>query len=122
LRSTDEVVYSGIYGTSQLPNGKRVVKAVFPLPHGNATVLLLPSVQADGSLRLSSAGKKIGDSGFYFLLEDANGHYWTKFIRSFKDELHVFMEKDELKAVQKLTLWSVPVLSFCYSMTKKPQF
>jgi hypothetical protein len=84
--------------------------------------LLLPSVQADGSLRLSSAGKKIGDSGFYFLLEDAYGHYWTKFIRSFKDELHVFMEKDELKAVQKLTLWSVPVLSFCYSMTKKPQF
>jgi hypothetical protein len=122
LRSTGEVVYSGIYGTSQLPNGKRVVKAVFPLPHGNATVLLLPSVQGDGSLRLSSAGKKIGDSGFYFLLEDDNGHYWTKFIRSFKDELHVFMEKDELKAVQKLTLWSVPVLSFCYSMTKKPQF
>jgi hypothetical protein len=118
LRSTGEVVYSGIYGTSQLPNGKRVVKAVFPLPHGNATVLLLPSVQADGSLRLSSAGKKIGDSGFYFLLEDANGHYWTKFIRSFKDELHIFMENDELKAVQKLTLWSFPVLRFSYKIQK----
>jgi hypothetical protein len=118
LRSTDEVVYSGIYGTSQLPNGKRVVKAVFPLPHGNATVLLLPSVQADGSLRLSSAGKKIGDSGFYFLLEDANGHYWTKFIRSFKDELHVFKDKEQLKAVQKLTLWSFPVLHFSYKIQK----
>ncbi|MEN9968052.1 MAG: hypothetical protein RIR94_222, partial [Bacteroidota bacterium] len=42
----------------------------------------------------------------------------TKFIRSFKDELHVFKDKEQLKAVQKLTLWSFPVLHFSYKIEK----
>ena len=55
---------------------------MFPFPNGNATVILQPSVGDNGELILKSAEKKIGDSGFYFLLKDKNGNLWTKYVKS----------------------------------------
>lgn len=39
-QSSGQVIYSGAYGLSTLPSGKICIKAVFPLPNGNATVLM----------------------------------------------------------------------------------
>lgn len=119
LISTGQVVYSGIYSTCVLPSGQTCVKAVFPLPKGNATVIMNPSVGVDGQLQLMSSGKKIGDAGFYFLLNDANGGYWAQFIRSFRDELTVYCVDDKLLAKQTLTLWGWSVVQFNYEIYKK---
>ncbi|MGB2761696.1 MAG: hypothetical protein WBC58_17175, partial [Maribacter stanieri] len=77
------------------------------------------SVGENGELILTSSGKKIGDSGFYFLLNDSKGYLWTKFIKSFKDELIVSSENENIIAIQTLTLWNLRVLQFTYHIISK---
>lgn len=113
-----QVVYSGVYETCIIPSGETCIKAVFPLPNGSATVILLPSVGKNGELILTSSGKKMGDSGFYFLLEDSQKNIWAKFIKSFKDELVVRLKNEKITAKQTLTLWNLKVLTFTYNIQK----
>ncbi len=71
LKSTHDVLYSGIYTTCEIPNQlSKFMKVIFPLPNGNATVVMRAEVPADGSLTLHSDGKMFGDCGFYFKLTD----------------------------------------------------
>lgn len=119
FKSTGQVVYSGVYSTCKLPSGKTCVKAVFPLPNGNATVIMTPSVQKNGALTLDSSGKKFGDAGFYFLLNDSKGNYWSQYIKSFRDKLTIGHENEFLLAEQKLTLWHLPVLKLNYKIEEK---
>lgn len=118
FKSTGQVVYSGIYETCTLPNNQICIKAIFPLPNGNATVILTPSVGKNGELILDSSGQRIGDSGFYFLLRDSKGQLWSKFISSFKDKLVVKSINDRITATQTLTLWNLKVLEFEYKIKK----
>lgn len=118
FKSTGQVVYSGVYETCSLPNKKICIKAIFPLPNGNATVILIPSIGKNGELILDSSGNRIGDSGFYFLLRDSKGQLWSKFIKSFKDQLIVKSINDRLSAIQTLTLWNLKVLEFQYEIKK----
>lgn len=119
IESTGQVIYSGVYGISNLPSGKTCVKAVFPLPNGNATVLMIPSVGENGELILDSSGKKFGDAGFYFLLKDSKDEYWSQFISSFRDRLIIGSENDLISAEQTLTLWHIKVLTFNYKIKLK---
>lgn len=118
FESTGKVIYSGIYTTCKLPSGTACIKAIFPLPKGNATVILKPSVGDNNELILDSSGEKFGDAGFYFLLNDSKGIYWSQFIRSFKEKLVVSEEKETLKAIQTLKLWNLKVVNFEYSILK----
>lgn len=117
--STDQVLYSGVYGVCNLPSGKTCIKAVFPLPKGNATVIMTPRTGKNGELILDSSGKKFGDAGFYFVLHDSKGNYWSQYIRSFRDRLTIGMENDHLSAEQALTLWHQKVLCFKYRIEVK---
>ncbi|MEP5254111.1 MAG: hypothetical protein ABJQ39_03550 [Winogradskyella arenosi] len=119
FKASGQVVYSGIYEVCTIPNGQPCIKAIFPLPNGSATVILEPKVGKNGELILNSSGQTIGDPGFYFLLKDAKGDLWTKFIKSFKDKLVVSSENENVKAVQTLTLWNLKVLEFQYAIKKK---
>lgn len=119
IESSGQVIYSGVYGICKLPKGKTCVKAVFPLPNGNATVLMNPSVGKKGELILDSSGKQFGDAGFYFLLKDSKGEYWSQFISSFRDKLIIGSENDLISAVQTLTLWNLKVLTFNYKIKLK---
>lgn len=114
--STAQVLYSGVYTTCNLPSGKTCVKAVFPLPNGNATVIMSPSVGPNGELRLDSSGKKFGDPGFYFLLSDSKGGLWSQYVSSFRDHLDVRCDEEKIIARQTLTLWRQTVLSFSYEI------
>lgn len=118
FKSTGQIVYSGVYETCSLPNKQICIKAIFPLPNGNATVILTPSVGTSGELILDSSGQRIGDSGFYFLLRDSKGQLWSKFIKSFKDKLVVKIVNDRITATQTLTLWNLKVLEFEYEIKK----
>ncbi|MFC5046538.1 hypothetical protein ACFSTE_03055 [Aquimarina hainanensis] len=119
FKSSGQVVYSGVYETCIIPSGKTCIKAIFPLPHGNATVILTPKIGKNGELILDSGGQKIGDSGFYFLLKDSKGQLWTKFIKSFKDKLVVSSANNRITAIQTLTLWNLRVLKFEYEIKKR---
>jgi len=116
FQTTGQVVYSGVYETCVIPSGKTCIKAIFPLPNGSATVILTPKVGKNGELILESAGNRIGDSGFYFLLKDSKGQLWTKYIKSFKDKLVVRSENENITASQTLTLWNMRVLKFEYTI------
>lgn len=118
LESTEKVIYSGIYGTCKLPSGITCIKAIFPLPKGNATVIMKPSVGTNKELILDSSGDKFGDAGFYFLLNDTKGNYWAQFISSFTDKLIVSEENESLHARQTLKLWNIRVASFKYIIGK----
>ncbi len=114
FKSTGKIIYSGIYETCELPSGTTCIKAAFPLPKGNATVLMKPSVGENGELILDSSGKKFGDAGFYFLVKDSKDNHWAQFIRSFTDKLIVFEKNDSLCAKQTLRLWNFKVVNFNY--------
>src|SRR2546428_337445 len=58
-----------------------MVKTVFPLEHGNSTVLLRPEAQADGSLKLISSGRRFGDPGFYRIIEAGPGRLRGWYVR-----------------------------------------
>lgn len=119
IKSSGQVIYSGCYGTCKLPSGKTCIKAVFPLPKGNATVIMSPGVGTSGELILDSSGQKFGDAGFYFLLNDSKGNYWSQFISSFRDRLIIGTENDHISAEQTLTLWHQRVVKFNYKIKPK---
>lgn len=118
FQSTGKVIYSGIYTTCTLPSGITCVKAIFPLPKGNATVILKPSIGEKNELILNSSGNQFGDAGFYFLLNDAKGNCWSKYIKSFTDKLIVSDKNGRLIAEQTLKLWKFKVATFEYEMEK----
>lgn len=117
-KSSGQIIFSGVYGTCTLPSGKTCVKTIFPLPKGNATVIMSPGVGAKGELILESSGKKFGDTGFYFLLNDRKGNYWSQFIGSFRDRIIISSENDNLISRQTLTLWHLKVVEFNYRIKK----
>ncbi|HCT52347.1 MAG TPA: hypothetical protein DF712_07795 [Balneola sp.] len=118
FKTTGQVLYSGVYSVCTLPSGLSCIKAVFPLPKGNATVIMSPSVGQDGELHLYSSGKKFGDPGFYFLLEDSKGDLWAQYIRSFRDLLIVSSNEEGISAKQTLTLWNKEVVQFWYKISR----
>ncbi|HNT49757.1 MAG TPA: hypothetical protein PKK67_04170 [Cyclobacteriaceae bacterium] len=118
FQSIGKVIYSGIYTTCKLASGITCIKAVFPLPKGNATVILKPSIGEKNELILDSSGRKFGDAGFYFLLNDSKGNYWSQYIKAFTDKLVVSEERNNLKANQTLKLWNIKVANFEYVIEK----
>jgi len=116
--ATGRVIYSGIYGTCTLPDGRTCVRAVFPLPRGNATVIFAPEVGDDGSLVLSSSGRRFGDPGFYFLLRDADDRCWANHVSSFRDRLVVSPGAAGLRAEQSMRLLGMNVVKFIYGISE----
>lgn len=121
IENTRQVIYSGIYGTCTLPSNETCIKAVFPLPKGNATVIMKPSVGKNKELILDSSGKKFGDAGFYFLLNDSKNNYWAKFVNSFTDKLIIREDEENLIATQTLKLWNLKVSEFNYKINDTQQ-
>jgi len=120
--SSQQTMYSGIYGTCTLPSGLRCVKTVFPLPRGNATVILAPTVGQNGELHLESSGNRFGDPGFYFLLSDSKGGYWAQYVRSFREQLIVHTnDEGHLQATQTMTLFRQRLLDIQYDIRLKTQ-
>lgn len=90
LRS-GKVVYSGFYSVVNIA-GQPLVRVIFPLPGGNATVLLRVVTQADGSVKLISDGKKIGDPGYYRVQGAGPDAVRVKYI-PLKEVIHVFRDE-----------------------------
>lgn len=95
LRKTGRTIYTGFYMSEQIPRWEsRCVKVVFPMPNGNATVILRPENGPDGELRLDSSGRGFGDVGFYRVQKTRDGRYRVWLIRSLKERFRFYVDED----------------------------
>lgn len=120
-KKNQNVIFSGIYTHCKNPNyDQPLFKLIFPLPNGNASVIMESKVIENGSLLLSSNGNKFGESGFYFTLTDHKGNYWSKFVKSMHEELKIYEDDNKtLKAIHHFKIWSINFLTLYYSMQKE---
>ena len=121
LKSTNNVIYSGVYTTCHIPNySGKFLKVVFPLPNGNAIVIMRREILDDGSLKLCSDGRKFGDNGFYFTLTNHKGKYWTRFVKSMHEWIKVYVDDENvLRTNHNLYFYGLPFLNLHYKMTEK---
>lgn len=121
LRKTNDVVFSGIYTTIKNPLLQHhSIKVIFPLPNGNASVFMSIQVKDDRSLLLSSDGKRFGENGFYFYLQDRKGRHWAKFVKVLHEWLHVYVDEQEtLRADHSFRFYGINFLNLHYKMTLK---
>jgi hypothetical protein len=87
------VLFTGFYLTQRIPaGGVPCVKAVFPMPDGNATVVLRPENDGSG-LRLTSAGSGFGDAGFYRVQRSGGGLcIWR--VAQLHDTFHLYVDQE----------------------------
>jgi len=112
------VIYSGFYSTATPPGHGPCVKTVFPVVSGNATVLLRPEAQADGSLKLISSGRKFGDPGFYRITEAGPGRLRVWYVRGFNELFHVYLDSDgSIRTDHFVRWWGLSVLNLHYHIT-----
>jgi hypothetical protein len=115
------VLYTGFYMTEQTPNDSGPsVKVVFPMPNGNATVLLRPICGEDGSLTLDSSGRRFGDPGFYRVQARGPDRIRVWHIRSLKEHFHVYVDgKGALRCDHTVKFLGLPVLRLHYKMFRR---
>lgn len=95
LRRTGDVLYAGSYSVVEIPgHPDPCVRVVFPLPHGNANVLLKPSVDRSGALSVVSKGSGHGEPGFYFTVRGRGDRMWVRYVRTMREQIRVFPAED----------------------------
>jgi hypothetical protein len=119
LVGSRNVLYAGSYSICTLPGRSGpCVKVVFPLPNGNAMVLMRPEAHDDGSFSVTSSGNAFGDPGFYFTVHGECGGTWARYLRSLRERIHVYASGREVRADHVLTLWRRRFLRLHYRMIR----
>jgi hypothetical protein len=96
LQKPGNVIYSGFYTTVKPPLvGGPCVKVVFPMPNGNATVILRPDHEGESGLRLESVGRAFGDAGFYRVQrEDEALRIWR--VTTLHERFRLYLDDQEV--------------------------
>ena len=121
LAEHDRVLYTGFYMTERVP-GEDVpcVKVVFPMPNGNATVILRPRAEPDGSLTLDSSGPRFGCAGFYRVQARGADRVRVWRIRTLREHFRVFVDaKGTLRCDHDVKFLGLPVLRLHYKMARR---
>lgn len=118
LVGSGNVLYAGEYSLASVPGrAGHCVKVVFPLPNGNAIVLMKPVAHENGSLSVVSAGQRFGDPGFYFTVQARDGEVWARYVASLKESIRVYRGADgEVRADHVLSLWGATFLRLHYRL------
>lgn len=118
LLGTGNVLYAGSYSLCRVPNYPNpCVKVVFPLPNGNAVVIMKPAVGADGSFTLTSSGKGFGDPGFYFTVHADDGSVRARYLRALRETIRVYPgETGSVRADHILRLFGLVFLRLHYRL------
>lgn len=121
LVDTGRTIYTGFYMTTRVPHcSNPCVKVVFPMPNGNATVILRPAVDEHGNLRLSSKGARFGDAGFYRLqrIDGQRLRVWR--IHTLHEEFRVYVDHDNvLRCDHSVRFLGLPILHLHYRIERK---
>lgn len=120
LLGSGDVLYAGAYSTCRVPNYPgECVKVVFPLPNGNAIVIMRPVAHEDGSFSVVSHGKRFGDPGFYFTVHSARG-VRARYLKTLRESIRVYTaEEHTVRADHVLSLWGLTFLRLHYRLIKK---
>lgn len=116
------VLYTGFYNSEAVPlHEGACVKVVFPMPNGNATVILRPEVGSDGSLILDSSGAGFGNVGFYRMQHFGRGDALTVWkIRSLRERFRVYVDAERvLRCDHAIRFLGLPVLHLHYRIQRK---
>jgi hypothetical protein len=116
LVESGRVIYTGFYMIVRPPHGDRpAVKVVFPMPQGNATVILRPRLSEDGSFELSSDGASFGDVGFYRVQRRDTQRLRVWRVHSLKEHFRVYVDAaDTLRCDHGITFLGFRVLHLHY--------
>lgn len=120
LIGSGDTLYAGAYAVCRVPGYPGpCVKVTFPLPNGNAIVIMKPTVHPDGAVTLTSSGRRFGDAGFYFTVY--RGHQvYVRYVRPLRETIHVYRNvQDEVRADHELTLWQKTFLRLHYRLSFK---
>jgi hypothetical protein len=120
-RTSGATIYSGWYSTVTLPGRDQPsVRVVFPLPNGNLTVFLRPSLAANGSLRLDSPPGRFGDDGAYLVVRDPGGdHAWVRKV-PVTEQFRVYVDREGvLRTDHDLRFNRTPVVQLNYKITRR---
>lgn len=112
------VVYTGFYSTVTPPgHPSPCVKVVFPLPRGNATVVLAPGIDAAGRFTLTSSGRGFGDAGFYRVLELDRDRLKVRRLATLREYFTVYRdESSELRCDHRVSFLGMTMLRLHYRM------
>jgi hypothetical protein len=121
LAQEQRVLYTGFYMTESAPGvGAPCVKVVFPMPRGNATVVLRPELDPDGSLILDSSGRRFGDAGFYRVQARGGERVRVWHIRTLRERFHVYVDpQGVLRCDHAVRFLGLPVLRLHYKIVRR---
>jgi hypothetical protein len=119
IRKNGNVLYAGSYSLCELPSRDgSCVKVVFPLPNGNAIVIMYPESSPDGSFTITSSGRRFGEPGFYFTVCTDRG-FWAKYVRAMREKIKVYpSDSATIRADHILKLWGVTFLRLHYKLVR----
>jgi hypothetical protein len=127
LLGTGDVLYAGKYSLADVPGRDGAcVKVVFPLPNGNAIVLMRPVGHADGSFSVVSSGRRFGDPGFYFTVTvpGHDGQVWARYVPALEESIRVYAvyadSAGSVRADHVLRLWGATFLRLHYRLRPRP--
>ena len=115
LLRTGKVIYTGYYMTTVPPlQSGACVKVVFPMPNGNATVILRPENDETDGFRLASAGRGHGDVGFYRVQRAGEGlRVW--YIRTLHENFRLYVDQEgSVRCDHEVRFLGMPVLTLHY--------
>jgi hypothetical protein len=106
LLGTQNVLYAGSYSICRPTRATGpCVRVVFPLPNGNAIVIMRPHLHGDGSFSVISRGDGFGDAGFYFTVHRGD-RVRARYVRAMREEIRVYPAGEEQGGVRAdHTLW-----------------
>ncbi len=118
LLGSGNVLYAGSYSICRVPGfDGPCVRVVFPLPNGNAMVVMRPVAHEDGSFSVVSAGDRFGEPGFYFTVRYPGGGASARYVRALRESIRVYPGEDGgVRADHTLTLWGATLLRLHYRL------
>jgi hypothetical protein len=117
LVGSGNVLYAAAYSLCAIPSRAGLcVKVVFPLPNGNAIILMRPQAHDDGSFSVVSSGNGFGEPGFYFTVKADAGYVWARYLPSLKETIRVYESNESVRADHVLTLWGATFLRLHYRL------
>jgi hypothetical protein len=118
LLANQTVLYAGSYSLCHIPNRVGAcVKVVFPLPNGNAIVLMKPVANPDGSFSLYSVGERFGDPGFYFTVRKDAETSFVRYVQTMREHIRVYAADDgSFRTDHVLTIWGRTFLHLHYRL------
>jgi hypothetical protein len=122
LLGSGNVLYAGSYSICTLPGyANPCVKVVFPLPNGNAIVIMRPEAHADRSFSLISSGQRFGEPGFYFTVHTPRGVY-ARYVRALRESIRVYAgEAGVVRADHVLRFFGLVFLRIHYRLTRRAE-